>query len=370
MIIVQLISAFMFSVIYPITGELRYYLINLEWILVFIPLELALIFSKKIKTNRGKSGFLQYEAFLSIFLGYSFSWIFNIIGDYYIYSTFWRDVIINIGNLMLMTGVLFFIFRLEKRSYFYRKYVFSTIFFLAELMYVIFLFISFSLSLIFLHALWIIFILFVLMYFIQTAKNFYFKKGFEKYRIPYLLLVVNFFLLVIGYHLTVEEIVNLAGINIRLAGDILQLISLIFFSICLLILPEFTEYHWKEKIQCLYIVKDSGLFLYEKYFSPKDSEVNVNIISGWVTMIQFLLEEITAEKDIILIKKEKKTLAICPSINVLVIIICDEFLLSMRILLQKFIREFEDIYHGILENWNGDLRIFKPVDNLVEQFFF
>lgn len=356
--------------LFLIEGGLRILLINLEWILIFISFELTVVFLIKIRNRKEITSVLQYEAFYSFFLGYCIGSIFTITGSYHVNSIYMSYIFVYSGYGIILIGTFFFIFLLEKRRFFYRKYFFTSLFACIGLIYLISLVISYLLATILFHILWTLFIIYFGLYFIDIAKNFYFKKGFEKFRILFFFLGAGFLFLYISYQLSLTWVVSLYGQNIRLLGVFFQLISLIVLSLCILALPDFMEYHWKEKIHALYIAKDTGLFLYEKYFNLKNDPMEKTVITGWFSMINIVLQEITKKKDILIIKKEKNTLIIYPSSQILVIVICEHYLISLKILIEKFIKEFEDIYQGVIENWNGDLSIFKPLDGLVERYFF
>ena len=82
------------------------------------------------------------------------------------------------------------------------------------------------------------------------------------------------------------------------------------------------------------------------------------------------LEKITEIQGDSVIEKEGKTVIIHPLDKIIGILICDEKLNSLQILLKNFTKKINLIYKKVLEDWGGDLTIFRPIENIVKEFFY
>ena len=89
-----------------------------------------------------------------------------------------------------------------------------------------------------------------------------------------------------------------------------------------------------------------------------------------MTSIRMMLQELIDKRGASIIEKEGKVVIIQSGTLINGVIICDERLNSLQILLNNFIKKVEEIYQGILKQWKGNLEIFQPIDNIVQDFFF
>ena len=82
-----------------------------------------------------------------------------------------------------------------------------------------------------------------------------------------------------------------------------------------------------------------------------------------------MLETVSASEDISIIEKKGKIVIIQPGKYIYGVLICDENLNSLQILLSNFIEKIETIYSNVLENWDGDLKVFKPINDFAKEIF-
>ena len=172
-----------------------------------------------------------------------------------------------------------------------------------------------------------------------------------------------------GYQLTTRFIVEIMGLSIRLVGDILQLVGLIFIALFLFSVPSFSEYEWRDQIDYISIMHKSGLFIYEKSFKDKIS-MDESIITGTLTTIKMMLEEFGDTKSSSIIRKKDRTFIIEPGRYIYGVLICDKELEALKHILSKFIEKVEMIYDNILINWDGNLKVFRPIEDIANEFFF
>jgi hypothetical protein len=95
-----------------------------------------------------------------------------------------------------------------------------------------------------------------------------------------------------------------------------------------------------------------------------------SIITGTLTTIKMMLEEFSDSKSSSIIRKKDKTFIIEPGKFIYGVLICEKELESLKILLSKFIEKVELIYDNILMTWDGNLKIFSPIEDIANEFFF
>jgi len=125
---------------YPLTGTLREPLLIIEWVMVFLFLELAFLLYMRVKNRERKlSNFIEKASILFL-LAYSSMFVFYIFGDYYMETHLSRLVVYNIGYILRMILGLVFIYKIEKYQIIIGKYLFSKIFSIFSLISVVLFF--------------------------------------------------------------------------------------------------------------------------------------------------------------------------------------------------------------------------------------
>ncbi|MHA1150098.1 MAG: hypothetical protein ACTSR8_17835 [Promethearchaeota archaeon] len=353
-----------------VQGPLKEPIYITEWLIVFLAFEIAIIFWLRIENknlNRLKS--LQERAYCWIFFGYGMSYIFYIIGEYYVSGSS-RLLFFNMGYLSQAFGALGFIYYMERYKIFIKKFLFTKIFAVVIIGFISIIIFAFDYSQVAAYVFYPIFIMFFMIYFIEIFKDLYRNKILANYWKYLILFIGGFFAIVIGYGFTTDFIVDTLGLWFRLAGNIFQISGYILLFIYFLKIPSFTEYDWKEKIDSLYITHRSGLFIYKKNFrGGEESPFDKNVIAGFLSSIKMMLEKVTDISGISILEKEGKIIIIQPSLTFTGILICEEKLKSLQILLNSFINKIEELYSKIMLKWSGDLNIFKPIEEIANEIF-
>ncbi|MFX1338272.1 MAG: hypothetical protein ACFFDK_06665 [Promethearchaeota archaeon] len=357
--------------IFPINGPLKEPLLIIESFIVIFFLEIGAIFwirAKNEDVNELKG--LQEKAYGWLLIGYSIMWLFIIIGDHFVEPLYFRTLILNIGFLIQIICLTIFFKIIENNKIFWKKYLFTKICIVMTGIY-LFIFIFFIYDAAFVvSAFWILLAIFTIYYLKELSSNFYIKKELGDFKLISLKFWLGLIITAFGYQLTTRTIVKFEGLELRLFGDILQLVGLIFISSFLFSVPSFTEYEWRDQIEYLSIMHKSGLFIYQKAFKNKiTSAMDESVITGTLTTIKMMLEEFGDSNSISIIRKKNKTFIIEPGKFVYGVIICDKELEALKILLNKFIEKLEIIYDNILMSWDGNLKVFIPIDDIAKEFF-
>ncbi|TFG01398.1 MAG: hypothetical protein EU540_03760 [Promethearchaeota archaeon] len=259
---------------------------------------------------------------------------------------------------------------MENYKVFIRKYLFTKI----CLALIIFSFLAFFIDsyyrLFILLSFWIFIIGFFIIYLIDLGSKFYTKIDFRGFKLNLLKFCIGIILIAVGSTLTMRFLVGIFGLGIRFIGDILQLFGLIFISFFFIAIPSYSEYNWQDKIISVFLMHKSGLFIYKKSFREKASPIDESVITGTLTTIKMMLEQVSHIDSISIIKKKEKILIFQPGKFIYGVLICEEELESLKILLSKFINKIETIYSNILEDWDRNLNVFTPIEGIAKEIFY
>jgi hypothetical protein len=155
----------------------------------------------------------------------------------------------------------------------------------------------------------------------------------------------------------------------------LEIKALLLFAITLVgwgfyTIPSFTEFDWKDKIQSLYLLNQSGICLYNHDFQPASSVTDEDLFGGGLMAMQSLIQElIQSEKGLNVIDHQEVKIIFLQSANAIAVLISEEDLYIGRQKIQQFLKEFELLYGEIMKDWVGDLHIFKPLTPIVNRIF-
>lgn len=349
----------------------------LEWIFIILTFELSLIFLLRfIQPEKGLRNYRELGYF-SLMMGLGLMWFFYILGDYYssdeIIRPFliWnegsmRSLYLNLGYISIMICALFCIFTFEYYEIFlFKRYFFTVIFIIFLIMFhLVFLFdmrITQTLS----SGFWILFFFFFLFY----LRKFYQK--IEENRRTRLIgqFFLGFLLLAIGFVFTTDTSLNALGIEFRLLGSISQLISIFIITNFFIKLPEFSEFDWKKKVEHIFLIDKGGICLYNQSLQKNSKLMDENLVAGAISSVNSLLSQLTQKEGISVIQKEGKLIITYPSEYVYGVLFCSEELDNIKKNLKSFVEKFELVYQDFLGNWNGDISIFSPVEEIVDQMF-
>lgn len=365
---------------FPITGSFRFVLIIMESIFTFFSFELGIIFLIKYKKQPKNLKNSQDLGFASLFFGFSILRLFLIISSYYltdnVVSPFfiwsegsYRQLFLNFGFFSIMMGILLFSFYMEKyKKFLFRKYFFTVCSFIFLLLFLALFFIDLE----FINSLsilsWPLFVLFFMIYVKdfgrKSKKQAILSKGFLK-------MVITLLLILIGYVLSMDLIIQTFGLIIRFVGIIFQLIGIGLMFFFFRKIPPFFEFDWQDKIEKVYILNKTGICLFAYSFSKKTEILEIQFISGALASMNIMLNELIKSKsdEISVIRKEGKIVILFSGNHITGVLICKEELKYFIHNLKKLILKVEKIYKNILVKWDGDLTIFHPIKNIIDEIF-
>ncbi len=354
---------------FPLIGSMAELALITEWIIVLLYFEFAIIFLGRVFKFKNELKSLQERGYVYLYLGFSFMWIFFIIGDHYVISSELRIIYLNCGYISMILGVILFIYTIESYTVLIKRYLFTIIFISDIILFFIIILYDFQYGQVISLTFWPIFIVFFIFYTLELNSIFKSNPILGKFKYRYIQFVVGMTTLISGFFLTTDIILNLFGLISRIVGDFLQIIALFFLYSFFLSTPSFSEYNWQKKVESLFIMHKSGLLIYEKSFIEEKQIPYSSSVSGVMTSLRMMLEQISGEKETSIIEKKGKYIIIQPGDFIYGVIISKEKLNSLQVILSNLIEKIEGIYYNLLQNWEGDLKVFRPIEKIVQDFF-
>ncbi len=353
----------------PITGPLKEPLLIMEWICFCLFFELGFIMLIRMQSKKTELKAFQERAFAGLVFGYAIMWLFIVIADYYVGTAGLRLTFLNIGWSFQSFGAVIFVYYLERYRIFFKKYIITLLSLIILIIFIIVAIISPAYSFYAAIGYWPFFLIFFIFY-LKKFKEYFKSETLSRIaKFEFINFFFGILFIAIGYGLATDIARIILGLEFRIIGDIFQLIALVLLFVFIISLPSFSEYDWKEKLDELIIMHKSGLLLFRKDFRKKSDTELDPIVSGTFAQLRFMIEQLTKEQGISIIEKEGKTIIIQPGEYITGVLITDEKLISLKVLLNKLMEKIETVYMGILPEWDGDLKVFIPLETMVKKIF-
>jgi len=152
-----------------------------------------------------------------------------------------------------------------------------------------------------------------------------------------------------------------------LTFSFIEIAGILLMTIGILQLPILSELDWKKKLIHLYIIHSSGLVILERSFKEHDSISPVLVGSG-LTGVATIVKEITkSDQKLSIIRQGDVNIALKYGNYVNMALLIEEDFKIVHVRLQELLEKFEELFKDILPTWKGDLKIFQPVNVLIEQ---
>lgn len=352
---------------YPILGDHRFPQMLLEWIFLILCIDLGtFFFIRFIKQDKHLRN-LQDFGYGILLIGFGFMVFWFLISDYFAEDESTRLIFLILGYYATMLAAFSFIVCMEKyKKYLFFRYFFSICFLIIIIIFTIGLIIDLESSRILSRLFWPVFIFFFLIYLIDFSRR---VQNKEKVIIGLLKFLPGFSFLMIGFAFTTDFFEELLGVNLRFIGVLSELISILFLSYYFYSLPPFSEFEWEHKMEHVFVMNRAGICLFNQILDDHSEYADQNLVAGAISSINILLEELTAEKGIVVINKKGKSIIIFPGTTIYGVMFAREELNYIKVLLKRFVDKFEAVYRNILVEWDGEVSIFKPTGSIVNEIF-
>ncbi len=184
------------------------------------------------------------------------------------------------------------------------------------------------------------------------------------------MLITGFVLITVGFGLFSDEVINLFGFVARIAADILLLIGILLSVIILQRVPDYAELDWYGKLKTLLVMNDSGTCICSWNFFEKEKSGRSNaIISGAIKSVEAILKEGTKTKIVKQVEMGKGVFLFEEREKLTFVIVAEERMEAIRLRLGQFANKFSKNFKDVLQKWDGNLDVFYPADNIIEEIF-
>jgi hypothetical protein len=195
-------------------------------------------------------------------------------------------------------------------------------------------------------------------------------KGMKTLLIPLYTLFIGLLILIFGFSLSTDMIMDYFGEAVRLIGDLIQLVAVILCAISFYFLPSFSEYDWLEKIRALFIIHPSGIAIFSHDFRPSNQQkIETDLTSGAIIAIKSIIEEMSLTgKQLESIKKAGFTILMEYGQYILSVMFVDEDSVSLRDKNHEFCKRFEDMFPN-LKYFYGNVDQFNKAEEIIKKIF-
>ncbi|TFH31234.1 MAG: MFS transporter [Promethearchaeota archaeon] len=209
--------------------------------------------------------------------------------------------------------------------------------------------------------------------FIEFTEKHHLRDYFTIY---YILMAVGMFGgVVLG--LTLEDLYLDDPIYLTVVLLFLFLIATIVISQTDETLPKKEELDWKNAIQRIYIMYQSGVPIYSQMIksstvlTAQQENMTEELLSGTLVTVSSILDEISrSQRPLKVIKREELSILIENCQNVLMVVFTSEELSKIREKMQVFLQEFVDFFEDALRLEVTNQTVFLPAKKLVQKHFF
>ncbi|MFX1450026.1 MAG: hypothetical protein ACFFCM_04225 [Promethearchaeota archaeon] len=338
-------------------------LIEIAFILLF-----AIFFFMKIRekeeTRNQKEIYLGTAIFLICYVFSDIFFLFAYYGKiYYVTSFFYQSW--KIAIIFGISGTIFFIFTIEKNIGIIKrlntKFAFTFIS-LSILITTMIINVESSRILAYL-SLPFVFLLVLLFHF------YIYLKAPHEYKRDLFLSFLGFFIFLASYTLPTE--ISQSILPLPMATLIVISSTCVIFGIGIytLKIPPNAELEWHQKIIALFIIHaQKGINLYDYSFGPAIEESE--LIAGGLIGISSIIQEMTkSNTKLRVIKQEQANIILEHGESIVIALISKEDLQILRKKLNSLINKFESLFREQIQDWTGDVSIFRPTKALIEETF-
>ncbi len=280
----------------------------MEWIFMFACIEFAIIFFVRYIRQDKELRNLQDLGYCILLLGFGVMVLSFITADYFAIDYSTRLFFLIIGYYSTMISALLFTYFMERyKKYLIKQYFFTFCFLMVAITFTIGLFIDPETSRTLSVLPWPFFLVFFIIFLVDFSKR---MQNKEKVIVGLFKFIPGFALLILGFSLTTDTFEKILGVNLRIFGVSFELVAIILLSAFFTTLPPFSEFEWEEKIEHVFVMDMGGRCLFDKVFNEETEIMDDALVTGAITSVNLLLEEITSDKGIVVINKKGKTVII------------------------------------------------------------
>jgi hypothetical protein len=354
------------SVYFPLTGPWAILTAGLEFVVVFVTLELFAYFVIKYvrSSDRMKTG--RNLAWCIIILGLSGEYIAWIIGDYFTTDINQRNEIEMIAYTILSIGTFASMLITEQIEHSKHR-PFSIISGVLFFLVLIFLILQIKLTVLYIVVGSPLAIAFFIHYYRNLARMANYNREVTR---PFIAFFTSMVLILVGFLLISDFWLPYVGLTARIISGFVVIAGANLFLSSVERMPSFGEFDWVNKIAAILVIHDAGLTLFSRFWrNGQIVESNDNLMSSVLSTVESVLKEMMGQDRVDSVVLEGKHLMFEYRDHFSCVVIAEESLASLQIRLKEFTDQFSALFDPIIENWNGNLGVFLPAETIADKIF-
>lgn len=158
--------------------------------------------------------------------------------------------------------------------------------------------------------------------------------------------------------------------NVRFISDFGLLISCFLLQYAFTQFPSLFELEWKKHLRELHIVHMKGGNELFSYYFQQGNEDKSEIVGGFMYGVNQLVSEITGSNTPLnMIKQQENVVCFEKNDKLIVVLIAKDYNEVYSIKLKYLLNQVTLKFGDLLDNWNGNKTIFKPIMEIVKDIF-
>jgi hypothetical protein len=342
-------------------GLLRDVALSAEVAAILLALQFAVVIFnewRQLRTRRWSDLRMGWGSFLALA---ALHLVFFVVADFYTFTTPDREFWIRLGYIALQAGLTVLSFTIERILPYRTFHVFSGIC-AAGVAFSVFL-PHWVLQLIALGVLTPVVLIELLLFAYYTLKT---VRGVVRIAVGSFL--VAFLLVILGYGLTSDAAKSAWGEPSYAIGAIVLAAGCVGMGVALLNIPSFDEMNWGPAVRELYVLTRDGVSLLSLDFSKRQvstMETDALLASSGIAGVRGVMKEIMGtEEEIRVVDQGTLKMLFAYGPHVIGVLVSTKPLETLVVKLATFVHNFELLFAGALDNFDGNVMVFKPAQRM------
>ncbi|MFX0133931.1 MAG: hypothetical protein ACFFDN_09820 [Candidatus Hodarchaeota archaeon] len=130
-----------------------------------------------------------------------------------------------------------------------------------------------------------------------------------------------------------------------------------------------SELNWHKRIDHIYFFMPNGICIFDHSFKA-EKDIEAQLVSGGLTGISALIQEVTKSKTKIkIVEQEETNILFEHGKYISIALITEENLITLRKKLEQLMQDVENFYQEELEDYSGNLSVFSKIGKFVQKIF-
>lgn len=328
---------------------------------ILLALQFALVIFnewRQTRTRRWSDLRMGWGSFLALAALHLF---FFVVADFYTLTPADREFWIRLGYIALQAGLTVLSFTIERILPYRTLHVFSGVCAAGATVSVFLP--HWVLQLIALGVLTPVVLIELLLFAYYTLKT---VRGVVRIAVGSFL--VAFLLVILGYGLTSDAAMSTWHEPSYTVGAIVLAAGCVGMGVALLNIPSFDEMNWGPAVRELYVLTRDGVGMLSLDFSKRQvstMETDALLASSGIAGVRGVMKEIMGtEEEIRVVDQGTLKMLFAYGPHVIGVLVATKPLETLVVKLATFVHNFELLFAGALDNFDGNVMVFKPAQRM------